>query len=118
VFGDALRDQLHQPVAESIGDLAGLTMAYHALQIALAKSHPGEIDGATPEQRFFLSFAQAWRRSYRDEAIKLQVNTDPHSPDRSRTLGPLANMPEFAAAFGCEEGDAMVRDADLRAEIW
>ena len=105
-------------LGENIGDLAGLTMAYHALEMALAENDPGEIDGFTPQQRFFLSWAQAWRRNYRDEALKLQVNTDPHSPARFRTLGPLANMPEFAAAFGCEEGDAMVRPAGVRAEIW
>ena len=105
-------------LGENIGDLAGLTMAYHALQMALEKSQPGEIDGATPEQRFFLSWAQSWRRNYRDEALKLQVNTDPHSPANFRTLGPLANMPEFAAAFGCEKGDPMVRSAEERAEIW
>ena len=86
--------------------------------MALAEDRPGKIDGFTPEQRFFLSWAQAWRRNYREEALKLQVNTDSHSPSNFRTIGPLANMPEFAAAFGCEEGDAMVRAADQRAEIW
>jgi len=105
-------------LGENIGDLAGLTMAYHALQRALEKHPPGEIDGFTPEQRFFLAWAQAWRRNYRDEALKLQVNTDPHSPGRFRTIGPLANMPEFAAAFGCEEGDPMVQVAELTADIW
>ena len=105
-------------LGENIGDLAGLTMAYHALQMALAKENPGEIDGFSPEQRFFLSWAQAWRRNYREEALKLQVNTDTHSPANFRTLGPLANMPEFAAAFGCEPGDPMVRPADKRAQIW
>ena len=105
-------------LGENIGDLAGLTMAYYALQRALEESDPGKIDGFTPEQRFFLSWAQAWRRNYRPEALKLQVNTDPHSPARFRTLGPLANMPEFAEAFGCEAGDAMVLGDERRAEIW
>ncbi len=105
-------------LGENIGDLAGLTMAYHALKTALEKNDPGLVDGFTPEQRFFLSWAQAWRRNYRDEALKLQINTNPHSPANFRTLGPLANMPEFAAAFDCKEGDAMVRAADKRAAIW
>jgi len=105
-------------LGENIGDLAGLTMSYHALQRALQENHPGEIDGFTPEQRFFLAWAQAWRRNYRDEALKLQINTDPHSPGKFRTIGPLANMPEFASAFGCEEGDAMVKVAELTADIW
>jgi len=105
-------------LGENIGDLAGLTMAYHALQSALADKNPGEIDGLTPEQRFFLSWAQGWRKNYRPEALKLQVNTDPHSPAKFRVNGPLANMPEFAAAFGCKEGDPMALPAEQRAEIW
>ncbi|MGB5389591.1 MAG: M13 family metallopeptidase, partial [Thermoanaerobaculia bacterium] len=105
-------------LGENIGDLAGLTMAFYALQTALEGNNPGEIDGFTPEQRFFLSWAQGWRKSYRPEALKLQVNTDPHSPAKFRVNGPLANMPEFAAAFGCKEGDPMALPADRRAEIW
>ena len=105
-------------LGENIGDLAGITMSYYALQAALETNNPGEIDGLTPEQRFFLSWAQAWRRSYRDEAIKLQVNSDPHSPSMFRANGPLANMPEFAAAFGCVPGDPMVLSDDMRADIW
>jgi putative endopeptidase len=122
-YGDFVAvDDLHVngelTLGENIGDLAGLTMAYYALQSALEGQEREEIDGFTPEQRFFLSYAQAWRRNYRDEGLKLQVNTDPHSPANFRVLGPLANMPEFAAAFGCEEGDAMVLAAGERAEIW
>jgi len=105
-------------LGENIGDLAGLTMAYYALEKALESDNPGEIDGFTPEQRFFLSWAQAWRRNYRPESLKLQVNTDPHSPGRFRTIGPLSNMPEFAEAFECKQGDAMVLSADKKAVIW
>jgi putative endopeptidase len=105
-------------LGENIGDLAGLTMAYYALQTALEGNQPGEIDGFTPAQRFFLSWAQGWRKNYRPEALKLQVNTDTHSPAKFRVNGPLANMPEFAAAFSCEEGDPMALPADQRAEIW
>jgi predicted metalloendopeptidase len=105
-------------LGENIGDLAGLTMAYHGLQQALDGKPRATIDGFTPEQRFFLSWAQGWRRNYRPEALKLQVNTDPHSPSKFRVHGPIANMPEFAAAFGCKEGDPMVLPADQRAVIW
>jgi len=105
-------------LGENIGDLAGLTMSYYALKQALEGTEPGTIDGFTPQQRFFLAWAQAWRKNYRPEALKLQVNTDPHSPGRFRAIGPLANMPEFAEAFGCKPGDAMVRPADVRAAIW
>ena len=76
------------------------------------------IDGFTAEQRFFLAWAQAWRNNVRPEALKLQVNTDPHSPPKFRANGPLANMPEFAAAFQCKPGDPMVQPAELRADIW
>ena len=76
------------------------------------------IDGFTPEQRFFLAYAQARRGNARDEALRLQIRTDPHSPGRFRVNGPLSNMPEFAKAFGCKEGDPMVRPAGIRARIW
>jgi len=105
-------------LGENIGDFSGLTVAYHALEAALAGKERKTIDGFTPEQRFFLAFAQGWRRNYRPEALKLQVNTDPHSPSKYRVLGPIANMPEFAAAFKCKEGDPMVRPAADRAVIW
>ncbi len=120
-YGDYVAvDDLHVngklTLGENIGDLAGLTMAYHALKAALEKNDPGVIDGFTPDQRFFLSWAQVWRANVRPEDVKLQVNTDPHSPARFRVLGPLSNMPEFAEAFGCEEESPMVRSD--RADVW
>lgn len=105
-------------LGENIGDLAGLTMSYHALESTFPGPEREEIDGFTPEQRFFLSWAQAWRNNYRPEALKLQVNTNPHSPSNFRTNGPLENMPEFAAAFGCKAGDAMVLPEEKQARIW
>ena len=105
-------------LGENIGDLAGTTMAYYALQNALRNADPGNVDGFTPNQRFFLSWAQSWRRNQRPEDTRLQVNIDPHSPSRFRTNGPLANMPEFASAFGCQAGDPMVQSSDDRADIW
>ena len=105
-------------LGENIGDLAGVTMAYHALQAALAREPQKAVDGFTPEQRFFLAWAQAWRRNNRPEAVKLQVNSDVHSPAKFRVNGPLANMPEFAAAFQCKPGDPMVQPAEQRADIW
>jgi putative endopeptidase len=105
-------------LGEDIADLGGLSIAYGALERALAGKPHTRIDGFTPEQRFFLSFAQIWREKMRPEALKLQVNTDPHAPGRYRVLGPLANMTEFQQAFGLKDGDAMVRPADLRAKIW
>ena len=110
-------------LGENIGDLGGLTVAYAALEKALAARRArGEqipaIDGFTPEQRFFLSWAQIWREVQRPEAERLQVATNPHAPGKWRVNGPLSNMPEFRQAWGCKDGDPMVRPDSLRARIW
>ena len=106
-------------LGEDIADLGGLKVAYEALESDLtAAGRPGLIDGFTPEQRFFLSYAQVWRMVARPEYLRLQVNTDPHAPWMWRVNGPLSNMPEFAKAFGCSTGTPMVRPDTLRAEIW
>jgi putative endopeptidase len=105
-------------LGENLADLGGLNVAYGALQRALKGKPRTKIDGFTPEQRFFLSFAQIWRENIRPEALKVQLNTDPHSPGHYRTNGPLSNMPEFAEAFGLKPGDPMVRPAELQAKIW
>src|SRR4051812_35320396 len=104
-------------VGESVADLGGLTVAYAAYQKSLeGKPHPKEIDGFTPEQRFFLGWAQVWAANIRPEAARLLTTTDPHPLARFRVNGPLSNMPTFAQAFGCKPGDAMVRVE--RCQIW
>lgn len=106
-------------LGENAADLGGLSVAYAALQKALAgKPRPPLIDGFNPEQRFFLAWAQIWRSNITPEMTRLLVNTDPHSPGRWRTNGPLSNMPEFAQAFGCKPGDPMVRADSVRATLW
>jgi len=105
-------------LGENIADIGGLNIAYTALQKALENNNPGKIAGLTPEQRFFLAWAQIWRVNMRDEAQNQQILTDPHSPGRFRTNGPVANMPQFYEAFGCEQGDQMVRGNDKRIKIW
>jgi putative endopeptidase len=115
---DSVRVQGRLTLGENIADLGGLSLAYAALQKALEAKPRSAIDGFTPEQRFFLAWAQIWRRNIRPEALRRQVVTDSHSPARWRVNGPLSNMPEFVAAFGCKPGDPMVREANLRAEIW
>ncbi len=106
---------------ENIADIGGVKLAYAALQKALDK-HPEErnrkIDGFTPEQRFFLSFAAIWRSKIRDEDEKLRLNTDPHSPAQYRVNGPLSDLQEFAKAFNVPDGAPMVRSADKRVNIW
>ena len=105
-------------LGENLADVVGVSVGYDALQRALQGKPRTLIDGFTPEQRFFLAYAQARRSNARDEALRLQIQTDPHSPGRFRVNGPLANMPEFAKAFGCKEGDPMVRSTSMRARIW
>ncbi len=97
-------------LGENIGDFAGLTVAYEAFQRSLAgKPRPANIDDFTPEQRFFLGWAQVWAGKYTEEAERIQVKADSHSLPRWRVNGPLSNMPQFANAFGCKDGHAMVR---------
>jgi putative endopeptidase len=103
-------------LGENLADVVGVSVGYDALEKALAGKPRTLIDGFTPEQRFFLAYAQARRTNMRDEAARLQIQTDPHSPGQFRVNGPLSNMPEFARAFGCKEGDPMVRST--RARIW
>jgi putative endopeptidase len=105
-------------LGENLADVVGVSVGYDALERALQGKPRTSIDGFTPEQRFFLAYAQARRSNARDEALRLQIQTDPHSPGKFRVNGPLSNMPEFAKAFGCKEGDPMVRSASMRARIW
>ena len=107
-----------QTLGENIADLGGLTVAYAAMEKAMAGKPRTKIDGFTPEQRFFLAWAQIWRSLSRDQALIQQVKTDAHSPSKWRVNGPLSNMPEFKAAWGCKDGDPMVRPEALRARIW
>jgi putative endopeptidase len=84
-------------LGENIADLGGIIIAYNALQKSMeGKPRPANIDGFTPEQRFFIAFGQAWLRKSRPEAIRLLVQSDPHSDSDRRAMGPLTNMPEFA----------------------
>jgi predicted metalloendopeptidase len=106
-------------LGENIADLGGLTIAYYALEHSMrGKPRPPKIDGFTPEQRFFLAWAQIWRENTRPEFQRMLVTVDPHAPGMWRTNGPLSNMPEFARAWGCTTGDPMVRPDSLRAQIW
>jgi putative endopeptidase len=99
--------------------LGGLTVAYAAYKKSLeGKPRPKTIEGFTPEQRFFLGWAQVWAQNIRPEAARLRVQTDPHPLGRFRVNGPLSNMPAFAEAYQCKLGDAMVRPTDKRCQIW
>jgi putative endopeptidase len=115
---DTLRVNGKLTLGENIADLGGLTVAYHAWKRSLKGKPAPVIDGWTGEQRFFLGYAQAWRRKIRPESVRQQILTDPHSPARWRVNGPVSNMPEFREAFGCVAGDALVRTGESQIVIW
>ncbi len=115
---DSVHVQGKLTIGENTADLGGLTIAYYALQNEM-KKHPEPIkDGFTPEQRLFISWEQVWRGNNRPQRIKLQVQTDPHSPNMFRASGPPSDMKEFYAAFDVKQGDGMYRDSASRAVIW
>ncbi|MBL9135780.1 MAG: M13 family metallopeptidase [Verrucomicrobiales bacterium] len=107
-------------LGENIADLGGSSIAFEALQRALAKdpSKRKNIDGLTPEQRFFLAFAQAWRVNTREAEIRRRLVVDPHSPPQFRAFAPLINLDPFHAAFGIQPGDPMWKAPENRARIW
>ena len=106
-------------LGENIGDLGGVSAAYDGLQLSLKENgNPGLIDGYTPEQRFFISWSTVWRSKMRDEAIKNQVKTDPHSPGMYRAYVPLQNVDAFYDAFEIKKGDGMYIEPEKRVRIW
>ena len=113
-----LRENGKLVLGESIADLGGLTIAYRALEKALEGKPRPLVDGMTPEQRFFLAYAQVWAANDRPEFERLLVNTNPHPLDRFRAIAAPSNMPAFAQAFDCKGGDDMVRPAASRCQIW
>jgi len=106
-------------LGENIGDLGGVNAAYDGLQLYLAENgRPEDIDGFTAEQRFFLSWGTIWRTKYRDDALKNQIKTDPHSPGIQRAQMPLQNVDSFYEAFNIVEGDKMYLAPEDRVRIW
>jgi len=107
-------------LGENLADLGGVNIAYDALERALARdpAQRKSIDGFTPEQRFFISFAQIWRTNIREAEARRLVTVDPHSPGQFRAVGPLVNVPAFYDAFGIKSGDPMRKAPELRAKIW
>ncbi len=107
-------------LGENLADLGGVNVAYDAMERALAKdpAKRKDIDGFTPEQRFFISFAQIWRTNTREAEARRMVTVDPHSPGQFRSFGPLLNFQPFYDAFDIKSGDPMWRAPELRAKIW
>ncbi|MDE7103124.1 MAG: M13 family metallopeptidase [Bacteroidales bacterium] len=115
-------DSLHAngrfTLGENIADNGGLNISFAALQKALQQHPEGEIDGFTPAQRFFLSYANVWAGNVRDEEIRRLTMIDPHSLGRWRVNGTLPHVAEFLEAFDIHEGDAMWLAPEKRAVIW
>ena len=103
-------------LGENIGDLGGMNIAIKAYQIALNGAEPPVIDGLTAMQRFFLSWAQCWRRLIRPEEARLRIATDPHSPDEHRCNQIVRNLDDFYSAFEVKESDALYLKE--RVQIW
>lgn len=108
----------HLTEGENLADLGGITIAYQAFKKTEQGKGDTKIDGFTPDQRFFLSWAQVWRSNTRPEEIASRIVTDPHSPNELRANGPLSNFEPFYKAFNVQPGDKMYRPDSLRAKVW
>jgi putative endopeptidase len=105
-------------MGENIADLGGLTMALYAYKLTKECKSGEEREGFTPEQRFFIAYAQLWKIKYTDAEMKNRIANDSHSPGMYRVNGPLMNCPEFFDAFSVKEGDKMRNPKMKVAKIW
>jgi putative endopeptidase len=105
-------------LGENIGDLGGLSMAYKAYHLSLDGKEDKVIDGLTGDQRFFMSWAQVWRSKNREEAMRRQMLTDPHSPPNYRVNGIVRNFDAWYAAFGVTPDNALYLPPEQRIKIW
>lgn len=105
-------------LGENLADLGGLNIAYEAFKKTKEGQSNTKIDGFTPDQRFFLSWAQVWRSSQRPESAASRILTDPHSPEQHRTNAPITNIDAWYAAFNVQPGDKMYKKPENRIKIW
>ena len=105
-------------LGENLADLGGINVAYEAFKKTKEGQSTTKIDGFTPDQRFFLSFAQVWRGLVRPERVAQLTQTDPHSPGRFRTNGPITNIDAWYKAFNVQPGDKMYKKPEDRIKIW
>lgn len=103
-------------LGENLADLGGLAIAFDAFKKTAEGKSSTKIDGYTPDQRFFLAYAQSWLEKDRPEYARLLVQSDPHALPVFRVNGPLSNSPQFAQAFGCKTGDKMMYQKQCR--VW
>lgn len=105
-------------LGENIGDLGGLSIAIKAYKMSLDGKKSPVLDGFTGEQRVFLGWGQVWLNKDREEALRNQVASDPHSPSKFRVNGTIRNVPEFYEAFGVKPGDSLYIAPEKRVKIW
>jgi predicted metalloendopeptidase len=105
-------------VGENIGDLGGLTVAHEAYETSLGGKQAPVLDGFSGEQRFFLAWAQAWRELERDESLRNQIMSNPHSPSLFRVQGVVRNMDEWYKAFDVKPEDKLYLAPEKRTRIW
>jgi putative endopeptidase len=115
---DTIHVQGQLTLGENIADLGGVTISYAAFKKTKQGKSNEKIDGFTPDQRFFLSWAQVWRSVATPETSMQLIKTDPHSPGIWRCNGPLSNFEPFYQAFNVKEGNKMWRADSVRAKIW
>ena len=105
-------------MGENIADFAGIQVALDAYHRSLGGKPSPVIDGLTGDQRFFLAYAQVWREKQREDALRSQVTSDPHSPGRFRVLGPIRNVDAWYQAFGITARQLNVHPAgETRAHL-
>src|SRR5690606_38631425 len=105
-------------LGENLADLGGLNIAYEAFKKTPQGQSNEKIDGFTPDQRFFLSWAQVWRMNVRPETAAQLIIVDPHSPSEARTNGPLVNMDSWYKAFNVQPGDKLYKPGNERIKVW
>src|SRR5262249_46474852 len=105
-------------MGENIGDLGGIQMALTAYHLSLAGKEAPVIDGKTGDQRFFLAFGQVWEEALREDFLRQQMMSNPHSPGQYRTNGVVRNVDAWYQAFGVKEGDKLYLPPDQRVHIW
>ncbi|WP_080239605.1 M13 family metallopeptidase [Spirosoma rigui] len=120
--GYSILDNLHLngrlTLGENLADLGGITLAYQAFKLTKQGQGTEKIDGFTPDQRFFLGFAQVWRIKIRPETERVYVSTDPHSPAKFRVNGPLTNFAPFYQAFAVKPGQKLYKPEVDQAKVW
>lgn len=115
---DSLHINGELTLGENIADIGGVTVSYNAYKLSLNGEESSVLNGFTGEQRVFIGWAQVWRSLFRDEALREQILTDPHTPGEFRVLGVMKNIPEFYEAFNVQEGDGMYLPENERVKIW